>query len=161
MFTVAMWADGSCNNPTRQGGWCAIVSARNDGVTETDIAELVHIAHLSLSDTRTDIEDFDGDNKLRAKVSILRGREENTTDQRMELIAILKGLEAFTKPCHVRIVTDSAYAIGCLGGSYKVEANLDLINEWKVRTRGFIVDLIHVSSNNPLIEWCNRLAHGS
>ena len=38
----------------------------------------------------------------------MRG-EPQTTNNRMELTAIIKGLEALTRPCRVRVVTDSQY----------------------------------------------------
>lgn len=37
------------------------------------------------------------------------GAEENTTNNRMELLAVIRGLEALTCPCEVELVTDSEY----------------------------------------------------
>jgi ribonuclease HI len=37
------------------------------------------------------------------------GIEEETTNNRMELMAAIKGLEALKKPSHVKIITDSQY----------------------------------------------------
>lgn len=39
----------------------------------------------------------------------LYGGERETTNNRMELTAVIKGLEALKRPCAVRIVTDSQY----------------------------------------------------
>ncbi len=39
----------------------------------------------------------------------LRGAEEETTNNRMELTAAIMGLEALKRPCKVRITTDSQY----------------------------------------------------
>lgn len=39
----------------------------------------------------------------------LSGGEEQTTNNRMELTAVIKGLEALKEPCRVRLVTDSKY----------------------------------------------------
>lgn len=39
------------------------------------------------------------------------GSEPNTTNQRMELTAAIKGLESLRKPCRARIYSDSAYLI--------------------------------------------------
>lgn len=39
----------------------------------------------------------------------LSGGEENTTNNRMELLAIISGLEALKEKCSVEIFTDSAY----------------------------------------------------
>lgn len=37
------------------------------------------------------------------------GGEANTTNNRMELLAVIRALEALTKPCHVVLHTDSQY----------------------------------------------------
>jgi ribonuclease HI len=39
----------------------------------------------------------------------LSGGEAQTTNNRMELTAAIRGLEALTRPCHVTLVTDSVY----------------------------------------------------
>jgi ribonuclease HI len=41
----------------------------------------------------------------------LYGGEPLTTNNRMELTAVIKGLEALRKPCKVRITTDSKYVL--------------------------------------------------
>lgn len=40
---------------------------------------------------------------------VLRGRADNTTNNRMELTAVLEAVKALQKPCDVTIHTDSAY----------------------------------------------------
>lgn len=42
----------------------------------------------------------------------LHGGEQNTTNNRMELTAVIKGLEALNKSCRVKITTDSRYVLG-------------------------------------------------
>jgi ribonuclease HI len=37
------------------------------------------------------------------------GGEPHTTNNRMELTAVIRGLEALSRPCRVRVVTDSQY----------------------------------------------------
>lgn len=39
----------------------------------------------------------------------LSGGEAHTTNNRMELLAAIRGLQALKRPCHVTLVTDSAY----------------------------------------------------
>jgi len=41
----------------------------------------------------------------------LSGGEANTTNNRMELLAVIKGLEALTRPCKVKVYSDSAYVV--------------------------------------------------
>lgn len=45
-----------------------------------------------------------GDNKRK-----LSGYENNTTNNRMELTAVIKGLECLTRPTNLKIITDSQY----------------------------------------------------
>lgn len=39
----------------------------------------------------------------------LAGAEANTTNNRMELLAVIRGLEALKRPCEVELFTDSVY----------------------------------------------------
>ena len=39
----------------------------------------------------------------------LHGGEAATTNNRMELMAVIRGLECLTRPCQVRVTTDSQY----------------------------------------------------
>ena len=41
----------------------------------------------------------------------LSGNEPQTTNNRMEMMAVLKGLAALKSPCHVKLHTDSRYVI--------------------------------------------------
>ncbi len=41
----------------------------------------------------------------------LYGGEHSTTNNRMELTAVIKGLEALNKPCKVHVTTDSRYVL--------------------------------------------------
>ena len=41
----------------------------------------------------------------------LSGGEINTTNNRMELMAVIKGLQAIKEPCKVNIYSDSAYVV--------------------------------------------------
>lgn len=41
----------------------------------------------------------------------LHGGEHDTTNNRMELMAVIKGLNTLTRPCHVTIHTDSKYVM--------------------------------------------------
>lgn len=41
----------------------------------------------------------------------LSGAEHDTTNNRMELMAVIQGLKSLTQPCKVRVVTDSKYVM--------------------------------------------------
>ncbi|WP_425387854.1 ribonuclease HI [Deinococcus pimensis] len=45
----------------------------------------------------------------RGRELVLSGGERDTTNNRMELRALLEGLRALKRPCNVRVVTDSQY----------------------------------------------------
>lgn len=45
----------------------------------------------------------------------LSGGEKNTTNNRMELTAVIMGLSALKEPCRVRLVTDSRYVADGIG----------------------------------------------
>ncbi|MGH8657805.1 MAG: ribonuclease HI [Gammaproteobacteria bacterium] len=47
--------------------------------------------------------------RYRDRGKTLSGGEPKTTNNRMELMAAIKGLEALTRPCRVRLTTDSQY----------------------------------------------------
>jgi len=54
---------------------------------------------------------------------------EPTTNNRMELMAVLEGLRALRRPCPVVVVTDSEYVRGALALGWKRRANHDLLTE--------------------------------
>ncbi len=41
----------------------------------------------------------------------LSGAQENTTNNQMELLGVIKGLEALKEPCEVEIISDSKYVV--------------------------------------------------
>lgn len=45
---------------------------------------------------------------------VISGGEKNTTNNRMELMAVIKALEALKEPCRVKLVSDSKYVINGL-----------------------------------------------
>ena len=50
----------------------------------------------------------------------LSGGEKQTTNNRMELTAVIKALEALKEPCEVRLVTDSKYVADGIGKGWAV-----------------------------------------
>ncbi len=48
----------------------------------------------------------------------LSGGETNTTNNRMELMAVIKGLEALKEPCKVNIYSDSAYVVNAFNNNW-------------------------------------------
>lgn len=59
----------------------------------------------------------------------IQGRERNTTNNRMELRAIIEALRRLPNGSNVLLRSDSRYAINVVTGDYDADANLDLV-EW-------------------------------
>src|SRR5262249_15529610 len=47
--------------------------------------------------------------RFKGKEKELSGGEPDTTNNRMEMMAAIEGLKALTRPCHVKLWTDSKY----------------------------------------------------
>lgn len=59
---------------------------------------------------------------------IVSGAEKDTTNNRMELLAVIKGLSALKEPCDVKLHTDSAYVSNAVNNSWLQNWQL---NGWK------------------------------
>ncbi|MFQ5825783.1 MAG: cyclic pyranopterin monophosphate synthase MoaC [Dehalococcoidia bacterium] len=57
---------------------------------------------------------------------VLKGREEGTTNNRMEVLAAIKGLEGVSQGAEVALHSDSQYLIYTMTRNWKRRANLDL-----------------------------------
>lgn len=53
----------------------------------------------------------------------ISGGEKETTNNRMELLAVIRGLEALKEPCEVKVITDSKYFSDALEKGW--------LNNWK------------------------------
>lgn len=56
----------------------------------------------------------------------LMGGEENSTNQRAEVLAAIAALETLDEPAEVEIVSDSMYLAMCGAGEWRRKTNLDL-----------------------------------
>lgn len=56
------------------------------------------------------------------------GAEKDTTNNRMELMAVIQGLKALKEPCKVQLFSDSAYVINAFKNDWIVSWQL---NNWK------------------------------
>ncbi len=54
---------------------------------------------------------------------VISGSEKNTTNNRMELMGVIKGLSALTRKCDVTVVSDSKYVCDAI--------NKGWLNNWK------------------------------
>lgn len=68
------------------------------------------------------ILDYNGNHKKMA------GAEKETTNNRMELMAVIEGLKALKEPCKVQLYSDSAYVINAFKNDWITSWQL---NNWK------------------------------
>ncbi len=90
----------------------------------------------------------------------LSGGEECTTNNRMELTAVIKGLEAIKEPCKVDIYSDSAYVVNAFLQDWITKW---IMNGWK-SSKGQVlnVDLwqrLIENVNKHKVEWHKVKGH--
>ena len=99
---------------------------------------------------------------------ILSGAEKNTTNNRMELLAVIKALEALKEPCEVELYSDSTYVLkglnewleGWIKKDFKKVKNVDL---WKRYIEVSKPHKIHINwikghSGHKENELCDKIA---
>ena len=64
-----------------------------------------------------------------SKKTDLSGGEKETTNNKMEITAVIKGLECFPEKSSVKIFTDSTYVINTMTKNWKRNTNIDLWNQ--------------------------------
>jgi len=91
----------------------------------------------------------------------LHGQEDRTTNNRMEMLAVVKGLEAVPESAHVMVFSDSQYVINTMTRSWKRNKNKDLwarLDE-EVAKRRVEWQWVRGHSGDPLNEEADALAH--
>jgi len=90
----------------------------------------------------------------------IKGREENTTNNRMEILAAVKGLEQTPPDSQVTIHSDSQYLVRTMTENWKRNTNLDLWHELDKLVAERSVDWVWIKGHNghPENERANRLA---
>lgn len=87
------------------------------------------------------------------------GGADHTTNNRMELTAVLEGLKALNRCCQVTVVTDSQYVATILNGG-KAKANQDLVQQVRAQARRHEVTVQQVRghSGHEMNELADQLA---
>lgn len=128
---IEVYTDGSCIRNPGKGGWAAIIVVPGNLITTT-------------------------------KKTKLHGRSRrNTTNNRMELMAAIKGLEATPEGSSVRLHSDSKYIVSTMTMGWKRKRNLDLWGMLDKEASKRTVEWIWVRahSGNPMNEEADRLAY--
>lgn len=91
---------------------------------------------------------------------ILSGGEKSTTNNRMELKAIIEALSCVPNNGECVIYTDSQLCINCATGKWKRKANLDLWEEYNIVSQGKMISFEWVKghSGNKYNEIVDKLA---
>jgi ribonuclease HI len=111
--------------------------------------------------------------KFGQKIKEISGCELQTTNNRMELTAVIEGLRALKKPCHLKITTDSNYVLkgmtqwlpgwlrrNWINSQKKPVLNRDLWEELYTLSQSHTIEWIWIKghSGHTMNERCDRLA---
>ena len=104
--------------------------------------------------------------RCRSTKKEMSGWERDTTNNRMEWVAIVKGLEALTKRCRVKIRTDSmicVYALQGRGKKLHKRSNLDLASRAVelFQKHEATVEWVKGHNGDPDNERCDELANAA
>lgn len=94
------------------------------------------------------------------KETVLSGGAESTTNNKMELRAVIEGLKALKPSTSVTVVTDSRYVIDIARGAKKATVNKSLWKEFFAIAKQHLIAWRYVAghSGDELNERCDRLA---
>jgi ribonuclease HI len=106
--------------------------------------------------------------RYKDKERIVRGGEVYTTNNRMELTAVIEGLKALKEVCSVEIVSDSSYVVkginewlaGWVRKDFKNVKNVDLWKSYLDISAGHKISAIWVRGHNghEENELCDKIA---
>ena len=94
------------------------------------------------------------------KETALSGGEENTTNNRMELTAVIQALKTLGRPARVKVVTDSRYVLDIAAGKKKAKHNIGLWQDFQAAAEAHEIAWQYVAghSGDALNERCDRMA---
>ena len=89
----------------------------------------------------------------------ITGGANHTTNNRMELQAVIAGLQALKRRCQVTVVTDSQYVVTILNNG-RAKANLDMVQQVRqlAGRHDITVQQVRGHSGHEMNERCDQLA---
>ena len=79
---------------------------------------------------------------------IISGSEKETTNNRMELTAVIEALKYIEKGEECVVYSDSQLTINCASGKWNRKANIDLWKEYEIVSEGKSVNFEWVKAHN-------------
>ena len=79
---------------------------------------------------------------------IISGSEKSTTNNRMELTAVIESLKYIEQGTKCVIYSDSQLTINCASGKWNKKSNIDLWDEYKIVSKGKKIDFEWVKAHN-------------
>ena len=70
--------------------------------------------------------------EFNGKEKVISGGEKNTTNNRMELLAVIVSLKALKEKCHVKLYSDSAYVCNAINNNW---LNTWQVNNWRTANK--------------------------
>lgn len=99
----------------------------------------------------------------------ISGSEAYTTNNQMELKAVLEGLKMVNRPCEISLYSDSQYVIrsinewlpGWIKTNFKGKANIPMWKEYLELSKNHKITAIHVKAHNGdyYNERCDKVAY--
>lgn len=90
----------------------------------------------------------------------LHGSSNNTTNNQMEITAVIEGLKALKEPCDVTVYTDSQYVVNTMTKGWKRNKNIELWNLLDNHIKNHTVSFVWIKGHNghTYNERCDKLA---
>ncbi len=108
--------------------------------------------------------------KYKNRKKIIKGAKKNVTNNQMELLAAIKGLEALKEPCEVILTSDSNYVVkainewlkGWIKKDFKNIKNVELWKNFMKVSKKHNIKAIWVKGHNghEENEECDKIARG-
>jgi len=106
--------------------------------------------------------------KYKDKKKIVKGAEKNATNNQMELLAAIRGIESLKEPCNIKLVSDSNYVVkainewlqGWIKKDFKNVKNIELWKRYIKAARSHKVEATWVKGHNghEENEECDKIA---